>query len=326
MKHTIQLILGLCLAAIIIVAACKKSSNNATGPTQSLNQLFSGLRTTPQNLSVQAGTDTTLYGADSTILHFYPNSFMDNAGNVITSGAVNIQLIEMYKPGDMICNRTSSTANGQLLKSGGQIDITATMNGKEIFANKYTIGFKQSGSSTEVMSLYYGGNENADSFTTWTVSDNSIAGTVAASTADTGVGFGFGSGFYYFFKGCTKFHTINCDLLYNYNGQNTTISVVVPDASFNEGNTQMFLVFPAINSVTMGDGREGYDAATNTFTVGNHGDQMPVGVNYELVVIANKNGQYYYYQTSGITTNGMTINAALAPETQWDIIARVAAL
>jgi len=325
MKHTIQLILGLCLAAIIIVAACKKSSNNATGPTQSLNQLFSGLRTTPQNLSVQAGTDTTLYGADSTILHFYPNSFMDNAGNVITNGAVNIQLIEMYKPGDMICNRTSSTANGQLLKSAGQVDITATMNGKEIFANKYTIGFKQSGSSTEVMSLYYGGNENADSFTTWTVSDNSIPGTVASGTTDS-IGFGFGQGYYYFFEGCTKFHTINCDLLYNDTGKNTIVSIVVPDTSFNETNTQIFIIFPTLNDVTMGDSRQGYIASTNTFSIGNDGDEMPVGMNYELVVIANKNGQYYYYETSGITASGMTINAAMAPETQWDIVARVAAL
>ena len=111
MKQTLRAALAVCLTAAIIVVACKKSSNNTTGPTLSLNQLFAGLRTSPQNLSVTAGRDTMVFGANGTMLHFYTNSFKDASGNIVTSGTVNLQLIEMYKPGDMIANRATTTAN-----------------------------------------------------------------------------------------------------------------------------------------------------------------------------------------------------------------------
>ena len=91
-------------------ASCEKTNTSSTYIVFHLNQLFSGLRSTPQNFTVTAGRDTTIYGTNNTLLHFYTNSFKDAGGNIIQSGTVYIQLIEMYKPGDMICNRATTMA------------------------------------------------------------------------------------------------------------------------------------------------------------------------------------------------------------------------
>ena len=306
---------------IALIASCSKNYNSKGTGTQSLNQLFAGLRTTPENLSVTAGRDTIVYGAQGTMLHFYTNSFKDGSGNIITSGTIYLSLIEMYKPGDMIANRApTTTSTGQLLKSGGEINITATVNGQTIYANKYGIGFKQPAASTDTMYVYYGGASSPDSVTTWTQSDQSQNG-AAANHTDT-------SHIYpsYIFDTCVYFTYVNCDRLYNSNGQNTTVSIVVPDASFDKSNTQLFLIFPTINCITASDSREGYTASTNTFIFGNHENEVPVGVQYELVVITYKTTGYYCYIQSGITTSGMTINAAMAPDTQQDIKDRLAGL
>ncbi len=149
--------------AALFVVSCSKTYNRGTA-TKSLNQMFAGLRSTPQNLSVTAGRDTVVFGADSTVFHFYTNSFKDASGNIITSGTVNLQLVEIYKPADFISNRTTtSTSDGHILQSGGEINLVATMNGQTVYANRYDMGFKQTNSSTTTMNLYYGATNSADS-------------------------------------------------------------------------------------------------------------------------------------------------------------------
>ena len=85
----------------LIVPGAANHTTNVTNVTPSLNQLFAGLRYTPQNLSVTAGRDTIVYGNNGTMLHFYTNSFKNGSGNIITSGTVYLQLTEMYKAGDL---------------------------------------------------------------------------------------------------------------------------------------------------------------------------------------------------------------------------------
>ena len=339
MKNTLKIILALFVSAVVVVVACKKKTNN-TAPAQSLNQVFADLKTLPQNFNITAGTDTVILGADSTILHFYTNSFKDAAGNIINSGIINIQLVEMYKPGDMIANRTATVTRDSLLASGGEINITATMGGQTIYANKYGIGFKQSAASTQQMELYYGGNANTDSLTIWTKGNNTTPGTTSlAKPIDS---FAFYSALrtyfylhipkdapYYFFDSCTGLGSANCDCIYpRTTWDYTTLSVIVPDASYDKSNTQIFMIFPRQQGryYTMSVPVNSYNGTTNTFSLNYDGTQIPVGLNYELAVITNKNGNYYYFEQSGVTTNGLTVTAAMAPETKGDIAARLHAL
>ncbi len=336
MKIFLKISLALCFSTSIIVVACKKP-NYTAGQSTSLNQLFSGLRMTPQNLSVTAGRDTVVFGLDSTMFHFYSNSFKDANGNIITNGTISLQLVEMYKPGDMIRNRaTTITSSGQILQSGGEINIIATMNGQQVFANKYGIGFKQPGASSLSMALYYGGTGNRDSVTTWTIGDpNNSKGTFAnGTTRDTGGHYTHTGNpiiypnFMFIFDTCTHFDRINCDMLYKYDtNSRTRIFITLPDNSFTTYNTQISLAFPELNCVI--EPSLALDSKTNSYFLSYMGldiDVAPKGIKYEIVAITNKVGSFYYFEQSGIVTANMTINLALVPETSSDIIARLAAL
>ncbi len=301
--------------------SCKRANTSITPGNPSLNQLFSALRSTPQTFSVTAGRDTIIYGANGTMLHFYVNSFKDDSGNTITSGIINIQLVEIYKIGDFIANRTSTITNDSFLTSGGEINIAAQANGQTVFANKYGLGFKQSAASSQQMQLYYGNNNNTDSITTWIQGNNTTPGTTASGTyIDSSRG---NHDYNYFFDSCTSFSTVNCDYFWNSSSQLTDIKVVVPNTNYNNSNTEISLVFP-MQKVSIPVAL--YNSATNSFSLAYHGNQIPVGLNYELVVITNNNENWYYYEQSGLTTSGMTINAAMASETKNDIISRLQGL
>jgi hypothetical protein len=327
MKRTQLLFL---LTAVVLFFSCTSNDkdNIKTYLKTKKKALFADLNLAPQPLTVQAGRDTTVFGADSTLLHFYPNSFKDAAGNVIPSGTIEIELVEMYKPGEMVLNgATTATGNAELLKSGGQVKIKVTKEGKEVFANKYAIGFRSLNGTNEKMSLFYGNTNNEDSVVTWNESypendSNRAAGTVT----DTGTGFSFFGGFYYLFAGCTQFNLVNCDRLFKSNRENTTAKVVLPDDSYVPGNTQVYIILPETNSATMGDFRQEFDAKTRTFTVGNHGNLVPVGMKYVMVVIASKDGKYYFDMREGTITQGLTVNMSPYLETRFNIRARLAGI
>ena len=326
------------LAALFIVS-CSKNHYTCRTCGQSLNQLFASLRSTPQGLSVQAGRDTIVYGSKGTMLHFYTNSFKDASGNIITSGTINLQLIEMYKPGDMIANRATTMANGQILQSGGQVTINATMNGQTVYANSYGLGFKHSNQSSAPMALFFGATTNADSTAVWTQTDSTKQGNIAnGTTTDTATGGGGTVNTSIFlFDSCTNFTWANCDWFYSNYSPKTSVSVILPDTSFNGTNTQLYLVLPNVNrwGVTTDTftavlsnaepelGGASYNAATHTMKLISESkvDIVPSGLKYELVVIANKNGQYYYWQTSGtVPSGGISVSAAMATATQGDVI------
>jgi hypothetical protein len=275
------------------------------------------------------------------MLHFYTNSFKNAGGCIITSGTINLQLVEMYKARDMICNRASTMASGQILASGGQIAISASMGGQAVYTNGYGIGFVHPNSSIASMALFYGGTGNTDSVTTWSQSDTTNPGSVARGARPDSTIAGHGADLF-IFDSCTSFTYINCDWFWNNDSPKTSVNVVLPDTSFNPNNTQIFVVLhniarggstdtttAVLTSNRASGGPANYVAATNTMNVMSEGQTniVPIGLNYELVVITNKNGQYYYWQTSGVIPhNGVVANAALAPETQSDVVARLSGL
>ena len=320
----------------ILITSCSKSYNKYNNVTISqtadltkLNSLFVSLRPVPQSITVTAGFLQTVYGIGGTKLTFYPNSFKDKKGNVITSGIIDIQLTEVYTLGDKIATRATTTSNGQLLTSGGQVLITATMNGNEVFANKYGIGFKQPGQSQKPMTLFYGDTNNPDSVVTWGVpSPNQVgvyvSGTTTYSDTNIVVFVNPNTGVvdtmtthgpildYYQFDSCTNFNWINCDYFYTSSAQLTDVTVFVPDTSFNSANSEVFVLFPTINAAAH---MSLYTVATHSFDLPK-GYYIPVGMPIDIVVATNKNGTYYYYQETGITTiNGLFIFANMQQST-----------
>ena len=120
------------------------------------------------------------------------------------------------------------------------------------------------------------------------------------------------------------------------------VSVVLPDTSFNSSNTQVYLVLPNVNrwggtadtftavlSSDQGYGGNNYSAATNTMKIISEGNFniVPAGLQYELVVITIKNGQYYYWQITGTVPHaGISATAVMAPDTHADVMTKLQAL
>ncbi len=326
-----------CSAAFILVTivACQKtynkdnpsvqtSVNPATGPPNlttkvSLNALFKDLRSTPETQCVTAGIDQTVVFNKGTKLTFYPNSFKDAAGNILTSGEVCLEMVEMYKPGDMIANRASTvTKEGDLLISGGQVQIKATMNGKEVFANKYGIAFPQPAASTQPMDLYYGDRSNSDSVVSWSIAPPGNGGTTATGTvADT-------STIVYLFDSCSTFTYINCDKIKIDAGATTTnnFKITMPDTSYTGLTTQVFLLFPDYKSAATA---RYYDYADLSFNIGNY--VLPVGIKFDVVVVAIINGDYYYDEkTENFLSEGLSIAASPTKMPLEEIKAKLAEL
>jgi hypothetical protein len=322
-----------CCIATIIGFSCKKKADDTSTITTSKSALFSGLKSDAQVFNVTAGVPGKVVGKNGTVIHFYPNSFRDKNSVTITSGTINIELVEMYKPGTMIANGATTSTSTALLASGGQVKIKAWKNGQEVFANTYRIAFKQPNTSNQQMELFYGNTNNSDSIATWTAfGDSTKPGTTAKSTiavtdttADTTGGSGGGStytyppGIYYIFDSCTDFNWVNVDRFYSSPTPLTKeITVTLPDNSFTQFNTNIFIMLPTENAVTQ---FEAEDALTYKPRI-----KLPTGSSYKLVVITNKGGTYYYCEKTGTITAGESISPSMAEETLYDIKARLGAL
>lgn len=320
-------ILAACVLGSVLLGSCSQSANSAattvTTTTYSLNEEFTSLRPTPQYITVNAGRDTVIYGSDSTLLHFYANSFLNTSGGVISSGTISLALNEISKPGDYILNRmtTMTTALNSILSSGGAIILTATQNGQTVNANKYGVGFKQSGSTTAPMQLYYGDLNNSDTVTSWTQGNNTTPGTTTAATVQ-GVYYTANTTSYFYFDSCVAFNRVSCDFVFNNGAPLTNVTVNLPNADFNSTNTEIYLIIPAIRLIVP---IEGYDATTNNYSISPAGIEVPTGLNYEVVVITNYSS-WYFYEASGLTASGMSITAVPTIATWTGLINTIQAL
>ncbi|WP_133162577.1 hypothetical protein [Flavipsychrobacter stenotrophus] len=321
MKRSVNIVIALCVA-IVLYSGCKKEDYHNNTPVvvvpdkTKLYQLFSSLRGTPQTFTVTAGTYQTVTASGGTKLKFYPNSFKDASGNIITSGTVTLQITEAYKVGAMIANMAVPVStDGRQLISGGEVKIKATMGGQEVFANKYSTSFKQPATSTQPMELFIG-TTDSDSVTTWTPADTTGSGTSAGggTTLDT-------SGIttaYYTFDSCNHFNWINCDHFYSCGCTLTDINFDIVDTTFNAYNTAVFVIFPSINSVGNAYPGSGHDFAYNN---------VPVGTTIDIVCVSVIGTNYYYCHQTGITTAaGLVVNPVMTAQTLSYITAALAAL
>lgn len=298
----------LALAAGLFGCGKDDASLGSNSQIFTLKKLFSTLASTSQVFTVTAGQTQTITGAYGTRITFRPQSFKNASGGVISSGSVKIELVEIYKPSQMIANRVTTVTGTQLLTSGGSVNIKATQNGTEVLASSYQIEFKQPAHSENPMALFKGGPLSADDPTIIWGSDTS--NTVMRTVKDTNSE----NMFFYTFDSCTSFNWINCDYFYDNPNPKTDVSVVATDSTFNKNNTQVFVVFPAINSVaSMGM----YDATTHKFSLGLPGYFLPIGSEIHIVIISAKNNTYYMQVLKNVgVTNGLSVNYNAAVQTE----------
>jgi hypothetical protein len=328
MKKNLKLVAAATTAlGLLFGMSCRKtptesvSTTTPTSTTWTKSALFAGLRTAPFKFSVDAGVPSVGYGPQGTKLIFYANSFKDASGNIVSSGKIDIELTEMYTPGAMIANNAVTTCNGQLLRSGGQVKIKATQSGKEVFANRYGIGFKQPAASSVPMRLFYSNNNSDDSTTTWQSPDTlSNANGQVTEFTDTDTTSKPGTppshSFFYKFDSCTKFNWVNCDYFYNSTAPKTTVSVDPGDSKFSSLNTSVFLVFTSVNAVSTAY-RYGNTAS---FTANN----FPVGLDMKVVIMSKIDEDYYYAEKTTTLSANMTVSITPVKSSLSSIISNLA--
>lgn len=109
----------------------KPLSNNSDERGRQLNRRVSitvisnELIGTRNVFQFSASQDTVLLGIDGTMLFINANSFAD-ADGFPYEGEIKIHMTEYYNMSDIILAGLSTTSNGELLETGGMLNITAT--------------------------------------------------------------------------------------------------------------------------------------------------------------------------------------------------------
>ena len=302
---------------LLCVTALSSCHKDLSGPVvyfpgydpTGLHALMAPLRSSPQEFSVTAGTYSSIVGAAGTELRFYPHSFKNADGSMVTGGKVDISLQEMYTAGEMISNSASTLYGGSPLISAGQIHIVASQNGQILDANKYGIRFLQPDSSRQPMNLYTGGRNKPDSVVTWV---ETLGTGVNGTTLDS-----LQNNHYYRFDSCTKFNWINCDYFSNTPGARTNLTASLPNTTFNFSNTYVWIVFPTLHSIgylNNYDDRQGsaFSLLSNYF--------IPVGIKFHVALISNNDGTWYYAEQKDLTAiQGHTLSLTPAKKSVADI-------
>ncbi|MFN8283639.1 MAG: hypothetical protein U0U67_10520 [Chitinophagales bacterium] len=305
-------ILALLLIIGIGISSCSKDKIQKTQNARqsTLNDFYKLTQAPLQSFTINAAQFQTVVGAKGTTIYLPPSAFKTKTGAIVSSGNVIVKLQEMLKGADMILSNKTTTSDGKLLKSGGQIYIKAYKDGEELVMNKsvFTNVYIPSATNTP-MDLFYGTVTPSDSISgdttiNWTPVDTS-RNVVNTTITDTTAG-------HYTYAFTFKLDSltyINCDYFYNSPNPLTNIFVTTPSA-FVDSNTNVFIYFPSINSVTR---MHTFNFATNTFSLSN-GYFVPEGLSIKIVVIAKIEDQYYYEikPTTVVTNLTVTSNPVAA--------------
>jgi len=326
MNYTTKHVLAICVA-LSLITSCKKNDYDGGNNTILANNtatILEVFHSTPTAFSITAGTTKEVLGPQGTLLRFYPHSFRDKNGNIISSGTVNIDLTEMYAAGDMLKYYTSTNSGSAVLNSGGEVLIKATMNGEEVTANKYGIGFNAVRTpTTGPRELFYGNTYATDGIVTWGGSGGAIGTAITGAGPVAGATIALPSGSYYMFDSCTSFNWVAGEHNYSGTSQNITVKVKLSNGSF-AGNVwsvaYMGLSSERVATVLY---QESFDRDSQT---GVYKGWAPVGTSQKfMLIIPRDKNTWYYYKTEQLITDGVTINATLteASKDEMDAVIKV---
>jgi len=122
--------------------------------------------------TISASSDTTLFGKQGTRLFIEKGTFQFADGTPVTD-SIKIEVKEFYKKSDITLADLSTESDGNLLETGGMLNITATSNGKEIEIRndkRIVVHFPKKQNSYKQMNLFYSSKNATDtSVTNWEV-------------------------------------------------------------------------------------------------------------------------------------------------------------
>lgn len=280
-------ILSLLALATLGMVACKKHEViPPPTPTSNLGSYFTDNENeAKQNFSINASTSNTFTGENGVKINVPANSFVYSNGTVVT-GTIDFELIEVLNVSSMVSLNKTTTSNGEILVSGGQIKLIASQNSSQVFlAQDMAVEVKIPTTNIDPQMALFVGNQNATGDVDWTSSvlDTTQQDTIIIVNDTIGNGW---VDYYSFDFTNDSLGWINCDYFWNNPAPETDI-IAQLDTVYNYSNTSCFLVFTDINSVM----------SLHDYTVVNDGEflgsNIPTGQPVTFVCISEIDGLYY---------------------------------
>ena len=238
-----------------------------------------------QTFTGDASSGIAVTGVNGTQVFIAPNGLKTTSG-AIYSGSVTIELLEVLKPGDMILNNAPTVSDGQLLVSGGEIELRVYGSSGEILRpvyNQVSVYVPTSSLDSE-MDLFLGTEDPMSGDISWEMSVDTVV-VIDTTVVDT---FGGPVGDYYYYNWpMDDFGWINCDYFYEDPSPKTTLTVKVDPETHIYSNTQVFFYVPSINSVASLYWFTGLEE--DEFQISN----LPIGLTGTIVCISKIDDDYY---------------------------------
>ncbi len=119
-------------------------------------EFYDAFKKEEQSFTISPQKESLITCKEGTQLKIKSNSFVDQKGNLVTTTIV-VKVTEYYKYTDMILGDLTTFSDGNLLESGGMLNITAYANGEEIRLKQgMEMGVKFANTQDYKMDLYNG--------------------------------------------------------------------------------------------------------------------------------------------------------------------------
>jgi hypothetical protein len=306
--------------AIVSLSACKK--DKGTPDYARADDFMTTHAIKEQTFTGNAGAGFTITGEKGTKVTFAPNAFVDANGTAVT-GNVTVTLKEVLSKKDVLFSGVMTESNGQLLESGGELQIKAQKDGVDIRLNPV---LQADAAQVEIpkvmnnkdMGLFVqdkrqqpqgggnGGNQLPPSPYTWYPAPY----------------YPFGNGPNSYTFSLPSFTWINCDRFYSDPNPKTTITAL---PAFQDNNQvtdlQVMLVFRNITTVITLP----FDYTVQQFQ--SYQNSLPIGLQADLIILGKDSDGFIQFGTQPVTISaGMHIDAPIHKATQAEVDAFLATI
>jgi hypothetical protein len=279
-----------------------------------------------QAFTLNSGTDGIIKGSNGTVIHFPPNSFLDQNDQPVT-GNIEIQLKEIHSKADMILSGAYTVAANEYLISGGEIFVKATQQnnvlklkpGANIKGYMLVDPIDPNAHADTAMRLFRA-PENISRPGAWVNSFDPTQVVLPDTIPWSG---GCGAGFAYLLKLGSTLGWINTDHPWKSQGAQTgfTIKTTCSNPSVDLNHTLACVSIDNYNVV----GDLSRNNSSNWFENAS-GFTLPVGQAVTFIVISEINGQYYSCFSSVTLSQSYTATLTLLPTTKSDLKIQLEAL
>lgn len=294
-----RLLAPLLVSFVLLIMSCTKerSSIRDIDNYSSLDDFYQKNALPLFNFQVTGSEGGTFTTPQGTRLSIAANSFVDPSGNVIT-GKLDIVFLDLYKKSEMLFSGISTATNGWPLKSGGEFFIKASANGKavKIFPGK-SIVINQPANDIDTLMSPFVGLRDSINMVNWVPMDSSNV--VPAPDLQSYI-----FSLYTFSSPLENGTWCNSDNAVFFSNFNTTALTIVADDDPDAFETNVFLIFPDVNSMI--------------HVYKNWNDNLfpyayaPIGFDCSIVAIGVKDGKFYSSFTPLTIKENQTVHFSLA--------------